>query len=64
MRFITQSTPYQKEDVWQHAVCATRLGQITIKSIDNKETVSLSDQVLKGCKANGVTNSTKKRSVS
>ena len=61
MWFVTKSKPYLREQVWQHAVRAIRLGQITFKTVYNKEIVTMSTRVLKGCRANGITNSTKKR---
>ena len=61
MRFVTESKPYDKDEARQYVERAIRLKEITFKSVDNEIILSKSDQILKGCKENYVSNSAKKR---
>ena len=61
MRFVTEFTPYKEEQVRQYANQAIRLGQITFNTVDNEVIPTMTDQVLKGCRENKISKSTKKR---
>ena len=61
MRFVTEAKPYDEEEARQYVERAIRLKEITFKSVEDEIISSKSDQVLKGCKENYVTNSAKKR---
>ena len=61
MRFVTQSTPYTEVELRQYAIQAIRLGKIKYETVDDEVFPTLTDQVLKGCRENKISNSTKKR---
>ena len=61
MKYVTESKPYEEDEARQCVEWAIRLKEITFTSVDDEIVSSKSDQVLKGCKENYVTNSAKRR---
>ena len=61
MRFMTESKPYEEDEARSYVEQAIRLKDITYKAVDNEIIPTKSEQILKGCKENYISNSAKKR---